>query len=132
MGTRSRIVISRKSDIVYLWHHLDGYLEGVGADVCTAMKKLLEKYTVLELQEMVENIKQGTKEFHRTEIYEVIEGGVKVEFDACEDFAFEYEINVYDEYVGVSLSDDNMVTLSFEMIKAGYTFTNAVRKNHNK
>lgn len=131
MGTRSRIIIRRKHDVVYLWHHLDGYLEGVGADICTAMKKLLERYTVLELQSMVEEIEQGSKTFDRTEIYEVIEGSVKVEFDDSDDIQYTYEINVYDGYVGVSLNDDYMVTLPLEMIKAGYAFTDVVRQNQS-
>jgi hypothetical protein len=57
MGTRSRIVIRRKrSEDIYLWQHWDGYLEGVGKDICEEMRRLLDKYTAKDLQEMIEKL----------------------------------------------------------------------------
>lgn len=62
MSTSSRIRIKTKEEgFLYFWQKWDGYLEGIGAELCSQMRKLLDKYTVAELAEMVEKLKPSPK-----------------------------------------------------------------------
>lgn len=55
MGTRSLLIIYRRSKpLIYLWNPWDGDFSGVGNDLCKQIKLLLEKYTVEEIQVMLD------------------------------------------------------------------------------
>ena len=124
MGTRSRILLVRKNaKDVYLWQHWDGYLEGVGSDVCDEIKRLLQIYSTSQLQELIEGIEEGLETFSTQKLKDVIENNIKVEYDECDDIEYEYTINIYEEYLGVSLSKSWLIKLPLELIKQGYKFT---------
>ena len=128
MGTRSRIVIRRTRFDIYLWQHWDGYLEGVGADLCAQMKQLLEKYTIEQLEEMMENIEEGTEEFSTEKLCDMVAGKVNVTFDHCDDIQYAYVIDMKEGYVGVSWDGhDYLVMLPFELIKLGHTFEDIIK-----
>jgi predicted nuclease with TOPRIM domain len=129
MGTRSRVLIVRENKAnVYLWQHWDGYLEGVGSELCNQMKKLLEKYNTILLKEMVENIEEGIETFSTEMLNDIIENNVKVQYDKCDDIEYEYIININEEYVGVKFhNNDWLVKLPFALVRQGYKFTDILK-----
>lgn len=129
MGTHSRIrIIRRNSNDILLWQHWDGYLEGVGDDLCQQIKKLLEKYSIQELLEMVENIEEGETEFETTMLVDLFTNKVNVQFDECDDIEFEYILDLQNEKLLVNwiLNDYTLLKLKFDMIKNGTILTDIV------
>ncbi len=130
MGTRSRVVIKSESkkDIV-LWIQYDGYLEGVGNYLCMNMRKLLDRYTVEQLKKMASNIKPKslhddvvTEYFKVDKIVPMFEGTYVPYQDECDDYAYEYVIDMTKEHVGFRLvytQLDILLIINFDDIKKG-------------
>lgn len=122
MGTSSRIVIKRKrSNDVFLWQRWDGYLEGVGADLCKQLQQLLEKYSISELQDMVENIQEGTEIFETDKIIDMFTNLINVKFEECDQVLYEYVIDLENKFL-TAVFDYTKITLPFGFIKQGITF----------
>lgn len=126
MGTHSIIVISTNTTSIYLWQHFDGYLEGVGKDLCKELQRILTKYSIAELKEMCNNIKPGNTTFKTSMLENVFTGSVQVEFsDPYMESLYEYVIDLDDQILSAEFDSeyDNVVLeLSFDMIKNGQNF----------
>lgn len=139
MGTRSRVVIKSESkkDII-LWIQYDGYLEGVGDSLCRNMQKLLEKYTVEQLEKMGKNIKpkslhEDNVEYFKVENLVPMFEGTYVPFqDECDDYAYEYVIDMTKEYVGFRLvytQLDILLIINFSDIKNGLVLSEVYNRH---
>lgn len=129
MGTRSRIYIKRyKNNDIYLWQHFDGYLEFVGKLLCLQLKKLLDKFSKETLLNLVEDIQEGNNTFYTYKFYDMIIGNTKVEFDSCDDYEYEYNINFLEEKLNVNLNETFLTSISFDEIRQGITLDQKISK----
>jgi hypothetical protein len=104
MGTRSRIILHRTTKPnIYLWMHWDGYFTGQGKNLCVQLKSLLSRYTLEELQVMVENLEVSNIEsgdyqsFSAEHFGDFMEGKQTFKQDLCDDIEYEYHIDFHKE-----------------------------------
>lgn len=133
MGTRSRLLIHRVSKpTIYLWMHWDGYFDGVGAWLCEQIKLLLAKYTIPEIQTMLDALDLGTysaedyQSFKVKDLIPFIEGKTTYKNDFCDDIMYEYELDFSKQTLigkGPDGGERDVVrALSFDQMKAGADF----------
>ncbi len=127
MGTHSRIVIKRRqSNDIFLWQHWDGYLDGVGNSLCEQIKILLEKYSIQELLQMVENINEGQDVFETSMLEDVFTNKVNIQFNDCQDIQYEYIIDLENQKLLAKHGEYTVLKLNFEMIKNNINFSDIV------
>lgn len=138
MGTRSRVVLkSIAKKPITLWIHFDGYLEGVGDSLCREMRKLLEKYTLEQLEVMAFNIipqplEDDVSGFVVDNLVPMFEGTYVPFQDECEDYAFEYVIDMVRGHVGTRLDygDSNIfLVIKFDDIKNGMLLSELYKRH---
>jgi hypothetical protein len=131
MGTRSRLIIRRKTKEIRLWMHWDGYFDGVGNDLVKQVKKLLEKYTAKQICNMIETLvidyEGDTETFDQNQLADFIEGKVTYANDMCDDVEYTYTLDANRRIlIGKSDGTNDVRILSFVDIKAGKMFDNFV------
>lgn len=128
MCTRSRITIKRQTkEDIYLWQHCDGYIEGVGKDLCKVMLELLHKFSFNKLNYMVEEIEEGEDTFKTNMLVDIFEGNTLVNFNESDDFEYEYVIDIQNNVIGVIYVNSYlMIKLPFSLILRGYTFNDII------
>ena len=82
MGTHSRIVIKRKrGGNLNFWQHFDGYLEGVGKELCDVIRELLVEFSTEELvimsNHMVCELVDGDSKFETSMLKDMLIGKSK-------------------------------------------------------
>lgn len=130
MGTRSILRIYRKGKpVICLWSAYDGYFQGAGYEHCKQLKALLEKYTVAQIDAMldaleIEDIVDG-QNYKPWDLIAFIEGKTEYQNMDCDDNEVEYELNMYRQsFSGYGRDwDGNDVEafLTFQEIKEGKT-----------
>ena len=128
MGTRSRLIIRRKTKEIRLWMHWDGYWYGVGDDLVNQVKKLLETYDTKQICEMIEGLDidyEGSPEtFNQSELVAFIEGKVTYANDMCDDVEYTYTLDANKRILfGRHECTNDVRVLSFMDIKNGKTFS---------
>lgn len=132
MGTRSRLILRRKTKEIRLWMHYDGYFDGVGNNLVDQVKKLLEKYTAKQICEMIEalHIDYDGKDFEtfdQSKLVDFIEGTVTYANNMCDDVEYTYTLDANKRILcGKSDGTNDVRVLSFVDIKAGKTFDDFV------
>jgi len=128
MGTRARFVIKRKKSDLYLWVARDGYIDAFGRDVWYSVNDLINEFTDEELVELVESITVlDDSEFSDTEkkygfdgldLVKLVKGETHWFNDYCDDFHFEYILDVYGKSLVVNdVNEEKRFSLTFDEIK---------------
>lgn len=123
MGTRSRLVIHRRTKKpIMLWMRWDGYFEGVGSWLCKEIKNLLQKYSIEQIETMLEVLNlddvEGYQCFSTADLIPFIEGKTKYMNTNCDDIEYEYILN-FQSRTFVGIGHGETCALSFDMILAG-------------
>lgn len=125
MGTRSRLVIHRGfKKPAMLWMHWDGSFEGVGSWLCREIKNLLQKYSVEQVETMLEALELTYTDsyqcFKTEDLIPFIEGKTAYKIDDCDDFEYEYMLKFEScTLVGTHIGRGETRVLSFDQILAG-------------
>ena len=102
------------------WLAMDGYLSGVGTDLCSALKKLLDEFSLVQLRKIVSDIKDGkTRLRSGSDLYNLVKSQCEFKFNTSNDIEFEYDIN----FDTCNVSEERTQScLGFGQIKAGQCF----------
>lgn len=130
MGTHSRILLKRtRGKELYFWQQFDGYLEGVGNDLCDVLRDLLRVYSTHELHGMANCIKcmskKDTMKFETHMLQDIITGKRKAIHDDYAIFEYEYVIDFENEVV-TAQRDEVLVKLPFKYVQLGLAFSDVV------
>jgi hypothetical protein len=101
--------------------HWDGYFSGVGDWLCTQIKRLLEKYSIPEINAMLDALEVEESESHNfntDDLIPFIEGKTVYGNDMCDDIEYEYRL---DFHFGTFEGSGNGETrvLRLDQIRAG-------------
>lgn len=124
MGTRSRLIIYRSHSgkkPFYLWMHWDGYFSGVGDWLCVQIKRLLEKYSIPEINAMLDTLEvkeSDSHNFNTDDLIPFIEGKTAYGNDMCDDIEYEYRLDFHNGTFEGSGHDETRV-LRLDQIRAG-------------
>jgi hypothetical protein len=126
MGTRSRVIIYRKSKpAISLWMRCDGYFSGVGNKLCKQIKLLVEKYTIEQIHTMLDALDlekiDEDEEFEPEDLVAFIEGKTAHGYDS-EDIAYEYKLDFARGFLS-GKGDEGVKTVTFAQIKSGVNLT---------
>lgn len=127
MGTRSRLIIYRASKRpIYLWMHWDGYFSGVGNDLCEQIKLLLEKYTVEQINTMLDALDlkkvEDYQHFKTEDLIAFIEAKTTYGYDDTDDIEYEYKLDFTRGFLS-AISHEGIKTFTLAHIKSGMNFT---------
>lgn len=109
---------------------INGDLTGVGNDLCWALQKLLQEFSIPTLQKKVEAITQPSttnKVTHATQLYEIIKNSGGYSFDTSQTPEYEYVIDFDKLYLNSQSFNNQGIAISgtmtpFNLIKNGYLF----------
>jgi hypothetical protein len=125
MGTRSRLVIYRSRSgkkPFYLWMHWDGYFSGVGDWLCAQIKLLLEKYSVEQIETMLEALELTDTDnyqcFKTEDLIPFIEGKTSYGNDMCDDIEYEYRLDFH-RGTFIGMGHDETRSLHLDQIRVG-------------
>ena len=131
MGTHSRIVIKRKrGGNLNFWQHFDGYLEGVGKELCDVIRELLVEFSTEELvimsNHMACEVVDGDSKFETSMLKDILIGKSKAICDNCHNFEYEYVVDLHKECL-TAQHGDVLVKLPFVCVKSGLVFSDFVK-----
>jgi hypothetical protein len=127
MGTHSRLIIYRASKpAIYLWMRCDGYFSGVGNQLCKQIKLLLEKYTVEQINTMLDALDleeaDTYQDFKTEDLIEFIERKTTYGYDDSEDIAYEYKLDFTRGFLS-GKGDEGVKTVTLAHIKSDVNLT---------
>lgn len=128
MCINSIITFRNKSEKdIRIYQHFNGYLNGVGKELCHQLRYLLTTYTVEQLQQMLLNLKSGNDVFQTSMLTDIILGNAQVELENSnyKNVNYEYVVDLNIGYVYIVTEEDeyeNGLFLSCEEIKRGISF----------
>lgn len=152
MGTRSIIILKRRrSRNISLYQHWDGYISGVGDDLCRVMTTLLHKYSIKNLIDMIEDIVDltyqeemeddtidegvsvdewsggGTGEFKTEMLYDIIIGSMDAESTVDDDYNYKYIVDIYEQIIKVG-----KLTMPFKALGQGFVFSDFYNEDEDE
>jgi hypothetical protein len=101
--------------------HWDGYFSGVGDCLCTQIKRLLEKYSIPEINAMLDALEVEESESHNfntDDLIPFIEGKTAYGNDMCDDIEYEYRLDFHNSTFEGSGNGEKRV-LRLDQIRAG-------------
>jgi hypothetical protein len=123
MGTTSIIILRLRSiRKIRLFQPSDGYVLGVGRDLCNCLQKLLSQYSIHQLQQLMRSMQEGNAPFYTKSLKYVLTGMSKVKFSNYDAGEYEYTVDFDREIVFVVSVSGWTQQLSFDEIQQGKIF----------